>query len=50
MHFVIDDRVKQEYSDRHHVVTDQISLGKVLIDLYHIPTDGRITNCYTCHR
>ena len=50
MHFVIDDQIKQEYSDARHTVTDQISLGKALIDLYHIPTDGRITNCYTCHR
>jgi hypothetical protein len=50
LHFVVDDRTKREFSDAHRAVTDQISLGKVLIDLYHIPTDGRITNCYTCHR
>jgi len=48
--FVIDDRIKREYSDANHVVTDQTSLGKALIDRYHIPTDGRLTNCYTCHR
>lgn len=50
MNFVIDDDVKREYSDATHVVTDQDSLGRALIDLYHIPKDGRIENCYTCHR
>jgi hypothetical protein len=50
MHFVIDDQVKKEYSTPGHPVTDQDSLGRALIDLYHVPTDGRITNCYTCHR
>jgi hypothetical protein len=50
MHFAIDDQIKREYSDANHVVTDQESLGKALIDRYHIPTDGRLTSCYTCHR
>jgi hypothetical protein len=50
MNFTIDDNVKREFSDAQHQVTDQESLGRALIDLYHIPTDGRITNCYTCHR
>jgi hypothetical protein len=50
MNFSIDDAVKQKYSDADHKVTDQNSLGFALIDLYHIPTDGRITNCYSCHR
>jgi hypothetical protein len=50
MDFQIDEHVKEEFSDAQHKVTDQDSLGRALIDLYHIPTDGRITNCYTCHR
>jgi hypothetical protein len=50
MDFVVDTNVKREFSDSQHEVTDQDSLGRALIDLYHIPTDGRITNCYTCHR
>jgi hypothetical protein len=50
LHFEIDDGVKREYSGAGHVVMDQISLGKALIDMYHVPTDGRLTNCYTCHR
>jgi hypothetical protein len=50
VNFVLDDRVKREYSDAGHVVTDQQSLGKALVDRYHIPTDGRLINCYTCHR
>jgi len=50
MDFVIDDKVKDEFSSEEHRVTDQDSLGNALIELYHIPTDGRITNCYTCHR
>ena len=50
MHFTIDQQVKDEFSTPDHPVTDQISLGTQLINRYHIPTDGRITNCYTCHR
>jgi len=50
MDFVIDENVKREFSDANHKVTDQESLGRALIDRYHIPTDGRLTNCYTCHR
>ncbi|MDP9174042.1 MAG: cytochrome c family protein [Planctomycetota bacterium] len=50
MNYAINDEVKKDFSDANHSVTDQISLGKVLIDEYHIPTDGRLTNCYTCHR
>jgi hypothetical protein len=50
MDFVIDDKVRREYSTPDHPVTDQDSLGYALIELYHIPTDGRIENCYTCHR
>ncbi|HEX4054013.1 MAG TPA: cytochrome c3 family protein [Tepidisphaeraceae bacterium] len=50
MNFVIDDKVKERFSDAGHRVTDQDSLGRALIDLYHVPKDGRITNCYTCHR
>jgi hypothetical protein len=50
MNFAIDDKVKQNFSDADHRVTDQDSLGAALIKLYHVPTDGRITNCYTCHR
>ena len=50
LNFVIDDNIRKTFSDSVHQVTDQDSLGRILIDLYHIPTDGRITNCYTCHR
>jgi hypothetical protein len=50
MEFVIDDKVKREYSDADRQVTDQETLGRALIERYHIPTDGRLTNCYTCHR
>ena len=50
INFVIDDNIRKTFSDSVHQVTDQDSLGRILIDLYHIPTDGRITNCYTCHR
>jgi hypothetical protein len=50
MEFSLDDAVKQKFSTPDHPVTDQVSLGEALIALYHIPTDGRITNCYTCHR
>jgi hypothetical protein len=31
-------------------ITAQDKLGEALIQLYHIPTDGRLTNCSTCHR
>jgi hypothetical protein len=50
MDYVLDDATKQKYSTPSHPVTDQDSLGQALIAAYHIPTDGRITNCYTCHR
>jgi len=36
--------------DSDYEVRDQISAGKALVEAYHIPTDGRLTNCYTCHR
>ena len=50
MNFVLDDKIKQQYSTPAHSVVNQQTLGEALIGLYHIPTDGRITNCYTCHR
>lgn len=50
MTWSLDAATAQKYSDAAHKVTDQVSLGQALIDLYHIPTDGRLTNCYTCHR
>ena len=46
----IDAAIKARYSTPGHTVTDQVSLGEALIALYHVPTDGRLTNCYTCHR
>jgi len=27
-----------------------LARGHELVEQYHIPTDGRLTNCYTCHR
>jgi hypothetical protein len=50
MNFTVDAKVKGDFSTAQAPVTDQDSLGRELIKLYHIPTDGRITNCYTCHR
>ena len=50
MNYVLNEKVMREYSDATHQVTDQDSLGRVLIQRYHIPTDGRIINCYNCHR
>ncbi len=50
MDYAINDLVKQNYSTAEHPVIDQKSLGEALIAAYHIPTSGRITNCYTCHR
>jgi hypothetical protein len=29
---------------------DQDALGRKLVAQYHVPTDGRLINCYTCHR
>ncbi len=50
MEFTIDDKVKRKFSDSHASGDGSGFAGQALIDLYHIPTDGRITNCYTCHR
>jgi Zn ribbon nucleic-acid-binding protein len=50
MNFTLDRKTMDEFSTPGHLVTDQESLGKVLIDRYHVPTDGRLINCYTCHR
>ncbi len=50
MDFSLDERIKKEYSTPEHPVVDQKTLGQALVSLYHVPTDGRITNCYTCHR
>jgi hypothetical protein len=51
MDFKLTDAVMNQWKDKDHPkVTDQLSLGEALMDAYHIPRDGRITNCNTCHQ
>jgi hypothetical protein len=41
---------RENVFDTDYAPKDQASSGKALVEEYHIPTDGRLTNCYTCHR
>jgi hypothetical protein len=38
------------YDSNYETPSDQADLGPRLVAEYHIPTDGRLTNCSTCHR
>jgi hypothetical protein len=52
MNYKVEDGIK-EINDANvtpNKIVDQITLGNELVKLYHVPTDGRMTNCYMCHR
>jgi hypothetical protein len=43
-------RPRDKVYDTTYEPADQADLGPKLVAEYHIPTDGRLTNCSTCHR